>query len=249
MECFPDIENMTIERFYQQYLKSNGLQIYRIVVLGVWSVNVKNCIKFLTDDPGKFMMYRKIYRGFTHHRKRPQNRRFTAVLENQQPSKKSIIGYDPCWLGNTWWTDFNDKRYPSLNQIEKGLTDEAIYQTELAMGGINKQKLIIEAKNNIAQTWHELLSLANIYDRDEELTFDMKKGTGLVNPYHPVTTLCIFIYQMENYAYHELNRACRQQDRSKVATLGPWALTLGTIVYKSQSNRVDLEVYDHRKKQ
>ena len=77
-------------------------------------------------------------------------------------------------MGNTWWTDFNEKRYPSLNQIEKGLIDEAIYQIELAMGGINKQKLIIEAKNNIAQTWHELLSLANIFDRDEELTFDMK---------------------------------------------------------------------------
>ncbi len=51
MEAFDDIENLTIERFYNNYLKTNGHQKYRIVELGKWSVDIKERLKFLTDEP------------------------------------------------------------------------------------------------------------------------------------------------------------------------------------------------------
>ena len=71
MEPFEDIDCMTIERFHKKFIKTKGDPQFRVVNLGPWSVNVKDFIKFQTAEPGKFMMYRKIYRGYSHHRKRP----------------------------------------------------------------------------------------------------------------------------------------------------------------------------------
>ena len=51
MHSFPDIECMTIERYYNNYKNSNGKEIYNIVRLGVYTVDIKNLLKFLTDDP------------------------------------------------------------------------------------------------------------------------------------------------------------------------------------------------------
>jgi len=50
MESFEDIENMTIERYYNNYIKSNGEQLYRFVVLGVWTIDIKERLKMLSDD-------------------------------------------------------------------------------------------------------------------------------------------------------------------------------------------------------
>ena len=54
----------------------------------------------------------------------------------------------------------------------------------------------------------------------------MKKAT------HPVTIMLVFIYQMENWCYNELNRACRYKDHSKVSSLAVsyTHLTLPTIL-------------------
>ena len=51
MKAFEDIENQTIERFYNNYVMSNFDPKYRIVVLGLWSVDIKERIKYLTDEP------------------------------------------------------------------------------------------------------------------------------------------------------------------------------------------------------
>ena len=71
LEPFENIENMTIERFYNDYIKSNGLKKYRHVHLGVWIVDIKLRLKILTDEPGKLLLYRKVIRGTTHKRARP----------------------------------------------------------------------------------------------------------------------------------------------------------------------------------
>ena len=63
MEAFSDIENMTIERFYNNYIKSNGDAQHRIVVLGLWSVDIKERLKFLTDEPDNAEMHRFFIRG------------------------------------------------------------------------------------------------------------------------------------------------------------------------------------------
>ena len=54
MECtkaFENIEGQTIERFYKNFLSSGGDPQYRLVVLGVWTIDLKKMIKMLTDDP------------------------------------------------------------------------------------------------------------------------------------------------------------------------------------------------------
>ena len=70
---------------------------------------------------------------------------------------------------------------------------------------------------------------------------------GLLDHNDPVTIICVFIYQMENFAYFELNRSCRFRNESKVPTLGPWAMALGCIIGCAQIYRDDFEIYDHRK--
>ena len=47
--------------------------------------------------------------------------------------------------------------------------------------------------------------------------------------------------------YSELKRSCLNADISKSKTLGPYAAALGTILEGAQSNRTDLNDYDHNK--
>ena len=51
MEAFDDIDNQTIERFYNNYLISNGDPQYRIVVLSYWTVDLKLRFKYLSEEP------------------------------------------------------------------------------------------------------------------------------------------------------------------------------------------------------
>ena len=93
------------------------------------------------------------------------------------------------WLGETWCIEYNNGQNPTLNQIEKGLVAEAMVQIHLAMGKIEEQRYVLSAKANIKKTWKDLLAKANIQDRDAVLTYD-----ELDNPYHGVTTVCLYIY-------------------------------------------------------
>ena len=63
MLAFSDIECMTIERFYKNFMKSKGEKKYGIVNLGKWSVNLIERIKFLTEDPENIEEHYLILRG------------------------------------------------------------------------------------------------------------------------------------------------------------------------------------------
>ena len=89
---------------------------------------------------------------------------------------------------------------------------------------------MLTAQANIKKTWEDLLAEAQVQDRDAILEFDFMKGTGLCDPLHPVTTLCLYIYQIENFCFSELNRSSRFKDTTKVKTLGPWAAALYQII-------------------
>ena len=96
------------------------------------------------------------------------------------------------------------------------------------MGDVKDQQIVFTAQANIKKTWQKMLDLAKVDDRDQPLKdgFDDNrvpiKG-GLWDSTSPVVALILYIYQMENYCYSELNRACRFRDRSKLQTLGPYA--------------------------
>jgi len=87
MEAFPDIENMTVNRFYNNYIKSKGHPDFRYVNLGLWTVDIKERLKFLTDDPENKEMHRIVIRGQSHHRQRPQNSRFVIGKDGDSLTK------------------------------------------------------------------------------------------------------------------------------------------------------------------
>ena len=99
---------------------------YRFVNLGLWTYDIKKLYKFLTADPDNKEMHRMVIRGQTHSRQRPQNSRFVAGSYGDSLTQLSITDhsyneYGGNWLGWTWFVEHNNKKEPSLNQIEKGL--------------------------------------------------------------------------------------------------------------------------------
>ena len=80
MEAFDNIQSQTIERFYNNYITTNGLFKHRYAVLGEWTVDVKLRIMFLTDEPGNFLMMRIVVRGTTHIRPRRSGERHSGSI-------------------------------------------------------------------------------------------------------------------------------------------------------------------------
>ena len=103
MEAFENMESQTVERFYKKYLESNGNSKFRIVVLGVWTVDLKKHVKMLTEDQGDTRMHRIIFRGTTHERARPQNIRFGGGSMIASLTKRKITDrWESDWIGKTW---------------------------------------------------------------------------------------------------------------------------------------------------
>ena len=55
MEAFDDIDCMTLNRFFNNYLKSRGDPQYNLLLLGYWTVDLKNRFKFHTSEPGNML--------------------------------------------------------------------------------------------------------------------------------------------------------------------------------------------------
>ena len=132
-----------------------------------------------------------------------------------------------------------------MKQISDGLIAEAKFQLLQAMGKVNTQELVLEAQANIAKTWQELFAHPKVTDPNQPLEKGLKKDEngklvedengklipiGLKDPKYPVNAVILFIYQMNNFCFKELNRSSRFKDESKVNTLGPWAAALYEIV-------------------
>ena len=83
------------------------------------------------------------------------------------------------------------------------------------MGNIDQQ-LVLEAKANLKKTWEDLFNLTDIQDKDKELLDELEDSC------HPVTTLLLYICQIQSFILPEINRAIITQDQTKVNTLGPF---------------------------
>ena len=60
----------------------------------------------------------------------------------------------------------------------------------------------------------------------------------LQNPDHPVTQTLIYIHSMETFIYGDLKKASLNKDITKVKTLGPYALVIGTVLDKSLEDKL-----------
>ena len=63
MEPFEDIENLTIERFHNDYVNSNFDEKHRFVHLGRWTIDIKERLKKLTNDQENSDMWHVVIRG------------------------------------------------------------------------------------------------------------------------------------------------------------------------------------------
>ena len=126
---------MTIERFYQNYVKSNGIdQAHRYAILGLWTVDLKKQIMFLSEEPDKVEQHRLVLRSHTHKRVRVDTLRFSSPVETGFKEFRDLvhtgeageINEQANWVGRTWWKKINNGILPTLMQIEEGLIAEAM---------------------------------------------------------------------------------------------------------------------------
>ena len=56
-------------------------------------------------------------------------------------------------------------------------------------------------------------------------------------PYSKITCLILYIYSMETFVYHDLNRVCREKDTNQIQYFGAYAAALSYIIHAANNNR------------
>ena len=80
-----------------------------------------------------------------------------------------------------------------------------------------------------------LFELSNLdYDIDKPLTPKI-----LSDPNHPVVKCIMYIYSMQSFIFEELNRVCREKDKSKIKFYGAFAAALSFIINCANGNRIE----------
>ena len=80
-----------------------------------------------------------------------------------------------------------------------------------------------------------LFNLANInYEFDKPLTPKI-----LSDPTHEAVKHLMYIYSMQTFIYEDLNRVCREKDRSKIKFYGALAAVLSFIINSANKNRLE----------
>lgn len=59
----------------------------------------------------------------------------------------------------------------------------------------------------------------------------------LCNPEHTAVKHLMYIYSMESFIYTDLNRVCREKDKSKIKIYGAFAAALSFIIHTANKNR------------
>ena len=78
-----------------------------------------------------------------------------------------------------------------------------------------------------------LFELASLnYDFDKPLTPNI-----LSDPNHRVVKHLVYIYSMQCFVFEELNRVCRQKDKSMIKFYGAYAAALSFIINSANRNR------------
>ena len=86
---------MTIERFYQNYVKSNGIdQAHRYAILGLWTVDLKKQIMFLSEEPDKVEQHRLVLRSNSHKRVRVDTLRFSSPVDTGFKEFRDLVFQD-----------------------------------------------------------------------------------------------------------------------------------------------------------
>ena len=85
-----------------------------------------------------------------------------------------------------------------------------------------------------------LFKLANLdMDLDKPLT-----QKELSDPEHKAVRHIMYIYSMESFIYSDLNRVCREKDKTKIKFYGAFAAALSFIIHSANENRCEERLHD-----
>ena len=93
-------------------------------------------------------------------------------------------------------------------------------------------------KKSYSRNWKMLFKLAKInQDMDKPLT---QKILG--DPEHKAVKHIMYIYSMESFIYADLNRVCREKDKSMIKFYGAFAAALSFIIHSANQNRIEYKL-------
>ena len=123
--------------------------------------------------------------------------------------------------------------FPTLKEIKDELSLGQIHNihSERKYWKLNSDFNYLKAE--YTNNWTLLFQLA-------DLDLDMEKPltpSVLSNPNHRAVKLIMYIYSMESFVYDDLNRVCRQKDKSKIKFYGAYAAALSFIIHSANQNR------------
>lgn len=78
-----------------------------------------------------------------------------------------------------------------------------------------------------------LFKLANL-DKDLDTPLTPKV---LSDPEHKAVRHIVYIYSMESFIYADLNRVCREKDKTMIKFFGAFAAALSFIIHNANHNR------------
>ena len=90
-------------------------------------------------------------------------------------------------------------------------------------------------KQNIRCQWESLVRIAGFKDMSRSVNIDLGRGVrDLSAEMSDDDMLAIQVimkmYSLESFLYREVNRACREKDKSKIQTLGPFSFLVTKIL-------------------
>ena len=85
--------------------------------------------------------------------------------------------------------------------------------------------------------------LFKLADLDEDMDKPLTPKL-LSDPEHRAVRHLLYIYSMESFIYADLNRVCREKDKSKIKFYGAFAAALSFIIHSANKNRVNDKLQD-----
>ena len=116
-----------MELYYNCYLASNGNLKYRYITTGIWTYDLKEQLKILSDEPENVDHHRIIIRSNDTSKIPIQNRKkegYYPYVCDSSIKVDSIAKYDRINLLGSYFRDYNNGKFPSMNILLNGLLTE-----------------------------------------------------------------------------------------------------------------------------
>ena len=176
--AYCDSKGVVPTKNIQKKKKPTPPEPYRYVYLGKYTADLKLMQMMLANQPFNTDHYRMLIKGHSHKRGRGDPTRFnspiTATLEfrsikEEETDEVEARGkYESAdevvsnYVGNTWGLKYNNRKFPSVDQIEKGITQEALVQLQQDLWDIESVDIHNKAKNNLSESWKKLWEKAQV---------------------------------------------------------------------------------------